>query len=164
MGTGVEALLRAAAVASLLGLVLVGLPASAEATAPQAVKRYQVCWWRIDHPADSFECRESFRGGNAVVRIPTGSCWSNDQQGGTTQIRRPVGWVNMATLPVQYQTGPYCTDPEIPYSSYIRLTTPTADYAVKRLRFLIPFNEGIDVSATTVVCVRWIRYKKFCRY
>lgn len=151
----------AGAAVVLLGLIA---PPAASAMAPDAVKKYQVCWWQVDQPDDSFECFHNyFTGATAVVDVPTGNCWSNNQQGGTVQIKLNGGWTDVPGLGVQYEEGLYCTDPSVPYVSFVRLPVKTKKFSTMQLRFLIPFNDTIDTSVTTVVCVRWSKNSRFCQ-
>lgn len=129
-----------------------------------SAKSYEVCWWRVDAPADSYECRSPFKGPTGAVDIPTGTCWTSDQQGGLTQNLQQGQWVDLPSVGVQYKPSIYCQDPEIPFASYVRWKFKAATMAKTQLRFLVPFEETTDISAATVVCVRLATYRKMCRY
>lgn len=147
------------------GLVM---PSSASAMtpalAPAAAMKYQVCWWQVDQPDASFECfHDYFKGATAVVDVPSGNCWSNNQQGGVVQVKLSGQWVDIPGVVVQYGQGLGCTDSSAPYLSFARLPVKTKKFGTMQLRFLVPFNGSTDISPTTVVCVRWSKNKKFCQ-
>jgi uncharacterized membrane protein len=139
-------------------------PSPASAATPAAAAKYQVCWWQVDQPNASFDCAHgSFTGATAVVNVPSGNCWSNNQQGGTVQVNLNGQWVDIPGVAVQYETGLYCTDASAPYMSFARLPVKTKRFGTMQLRFLVPFNGTTDIAPTTVLCVRWTKNKKFCQ-
>jgi hypothetical protein len=139
-------------------------PSSATTLTPTAAAKYQVCWWQVDQPDASFDCfHDSFKGATAVVNVPSGNCWSNNQQGGSVQVKLNGQWVDIPEVAVQYETGINCTDASTPYMSFARLPVKTKRFGTMQLRFLVPFNGSTDISPTTVLCVRWTKNKKFCQ-
>jgi hypothetical protein len=148
-----------------MSVVLGGLVGPAAAVSPTAKLKYQVCWWQVDQPDASFECFHTyFTGPTAVVDVPSGNCWSSNQQGGTVQVKLSGQWVDIPGVPVQFTDQEIgCTDQSIPYMSFAKLPVKTKKFGTMQLRFLIPFNGSTDVSPTTIVCVRWSKNSKFCQ-